>query len=389
MPDGSKTMRLTARTGSPVTASATTERPTASILQPPSVNPADQHLVLILNHNRDDLTSVREGISGAGYRVMEAGSLGESHRILQRARPDVVILNPLILRQGGVELELIEEIQKERQPVPVILVVHDVRTLDQARSLRVPFRDFLISSGRAGAKGVSVPPAEAVHRIELALQNRQRFRDLQNRTRYLEGQVSVDFKTGLLSERYFRRVLAVEFKRAQRHQNPMALLLCDVDNFKRINDTTEYAFGDLVLTRVADALKQNVRDIDYPARMGGDEFVVLLPNTSAAQAVQTALRIRQRISGVVVQDGDYQTQVSLSIGIEAYDGRSQRDMDSLTRHANQALKEAKRRGKNQVWLFTNKDGSVRADSVADPAQDTDAGAGPGEDPPSSAHPDGA
>jgi len=344
-------MRLSARTGPSATSPAPEELAPVTTMQPPSPAGGEDNLVLILNHNRDDLSSVRDAISGAGYRVLEAGSLGESHRILQRVRPDVVILNPLILREGGVELELLEELQRDRDPVPVILVVQDPRSLDQARSLRVPFRDFLLKPGTG-----PVHPPEALHRVELCLHNRRRFHELQSRARALEDQVSIDFKTGLLSERYFRRLLAVEFKRAQRHQNPLALLLCDVDNFKRINDTTEYAFGDLVLSRVADALKQNVRDIDYPGRFGGDEFVVLLPHTSAAQAVQTALRIRQRISGLVVQDGEYQTQVSLSIGIEAFDGRTQRSLDSITRHANLALKEAKRRGKNQVWLYTEKDG---------------------------------
>ena len=88
-----------------------------------------------------------------------------------------------------------------------------------------------------------------------------------------------------------QRILDLEWKRAQRHQNPLSLLLLDVDNFKSVNDTTEYAFGDEVLQRVADALKANIRETDFAARFGGDEFCVLLPQTSPAEAVQTALRI--------------------------------------------------------------------------------------------------
>jgi len=317
-------------------------------MQPSDRPEADQDpVILLLNHNRDDLTALREALVAAGYAVMEAGSLGESHRILQRARPDVAILNPLILKAGGVEMELLEDLQRDREPVPVILLVPDALGLEHARSLNVPFRDFIVrpNSMLHGA-------AEAVHRVELALRNRRRFHELMNRAKYLEGQVSVDFKTGLLSERYFRRLLQVEFKRAQRHQVPLSLLIVDVDNFKAINDSTEYAFGDLVLKQVAESLRQNVRDIDYPARMGGDEFVVLLPNTTAAQAVQTALRIRQRIGGMTVRQDEYESGATVSIGIDAYDGRSQRPVDSLLSNANKALQEAKRRGKNQVWLFT-------------------------------------
>jgi diguanylate cyclase (GGDEF)-like protein len=133
------------------------------------------------------------------------------------------------------------------------------------------------------------------------------------------------------------------------------MLLIDVDNFKAVNDTTEYAFGDEVLRRVAEALHGTVRETDFAARFGGDEFCVLLPQTSPAEAVQTALRIRQRIAGTVMQSGNYQRQVTVSIGVDSYDGRSASSIDHLRRNANRALQEAKRRGKNQVWLYSGKE----------------------------------
>jgi diguanylate cyclase (GGDEF)-like protein len=152
-----------------------------------------------------------------------------------------------------------------------------------------------------------------------------------------------------------KRILGLEWKRAQRHQNPLSLLLIDVDNFKAVNDTTEYAFGDEVLRRVAEALHGTVRETDFAARFGGDEFCVLLPQTSPAEAVQTALRIRARIAGTVMQSGSYQRQVTVSIGVDSYDGRSASSIDHLRRNANRALQEAKRRGKNQVWLYSGKE----------------------------------
>ena len=117
----------------------------------------------------------------------------------------------------------------------------------------------------------------------------------------------VDFKTGLLSERHFENILEVEFKRAQRHHLPLSLLLVDVDNFKGVNDTTEYDFGDQVLREVARALKKNVRETDFAARFGGDEFVLLLPHTTPAEAVHTAMRTRQTISATIVRSESYAT----------------------------------------------------------------------------------
>lgn len=302
--------------------------------------------VLVMNHGRDALGELCEALTRSGYTVHVGDSLAHSHRMVQSARPDLVILNPLVLCSGGVELELIETLQQDDDPVPLILIVDDLEALADARQMRIAFRDFLLKP---------FSPVECVHRAELALQNKSRFRGLHSRARMLESQVSVDFKTGLISDRYFRRILELEWKRAQRHQNPLSLLLIDVDNFKGVNDTTEYAFGDEVLRRVADSLKANIRETDFAARFGGDEFCVLLPQTSPAEAVHTALRIRQRIASTVVQSGNYQRQVTVSIGIDSFDGRASQSLENLRRNANRALQEAKQRGKNQVWLYSGKE----------------------------------
>jgi two-component system, cell cycle response regulator len=308
--------------------------------------PATPSVVLVMNHNRDELSELCGALARSGYEVHVGDSLAQSHRMVTQTRPDIVVLNPLVLCAGGVELELLENLQRDDDPVPVILLVDDLQALGDARQMRIPFRDFVLKP---------YSPAECVHRIELALLTRTKIRGLHSRARQLESQVSVDFKTGLTSEMYFKRILGLEWKRAQRHQNPLSLLLIDVDNFKSVNDSTEYAFGDEVLRRVADALKGNVRETDFAARFGGDEFCVLLPQTSPAEAVQTALRIRQRISGMVVQAGTYQRQVTVSIGVDSYDGRAASTVDHLRRNANRSLQEAKRRGKNQVWLFSGKE----------------------------------
>jgi diguanylate cyclase (GGDEF)-like protein len=311
--------------------------------QPEKPAQPTSQVVLVMNHNRDPLDELVTALASNGYEVRLGESLAQSYRIAGEERPDVVLLNPLVLCEGGVELELLERIQAEDDPIPVILLVDDLAALADARNLAVPFRDFVLKPCSS---------AECVHRVELALQTRSRIRGLQTRARQLESQVSVDFKTGLTSELYMKKIMGLEWKRAQRHQNPLSLLLIDVDNFKGVNDTTEYAFGDEVLRRVADALKANVRETDFAARFGGDEFCVLLPQTSPAEAVQTALRIRQRISGMTVRSGNFERQVTVSIGVDSYDGRKASSVDHLRRHANRALHEAKRRGKNQVWLYS-------------------------------------
>ena len=299
-------------------------------------------LVVLCNHGRDDFQEVVEVLSRRGMDVRPSHSLAETRRILLEVRPAVVVLNPLTLVTGGIELELVESLQREDDPIPVLIAVDDLQLLADAHRWQLPIRDFLrkpLSSN------------ETVHRVELALAHRRRHSMLVLRQRHLEGQISVDFKTGLLSEQYFTRILILEWKRSRRHQDALSLLFLDVDDFKGVNDTTEYSFGDEVLRKVGETLRNTVRETDFAARIGGDEFCVLLPQTTPKEAVQTAMRIRQRIAETVIQRGQYSRQVTVSIGIDAHDARSAGSPELLRSHANLALKEAKKRGKNQVWLY--------------------------------------
>ncbi|MGE0143156.1 MAG: GGDEF domain-containing protein [Planctomycetota bacterium] len=301
--------------------------------------PPHRPTVLILNHHRDPLDELVAALGQRGMEVIESRSVAETHRTLGDRRPDVVVLNPLVLRAGGVEIELARGLCSNQDGSTVLLLVDGLRGLEQARRAALPFADFLQKP---------VDPAECLHRIELAFERRERFHRLRSRAQELEGQVTIDHKTGLSSERFFRSALQLEFKRAQRHRMPLSLALVDVDDFKSINDSTEYAFGDIVLQHIADCLKRNIRETDYAARFGGDEFVLLLPHTTSAEAVQTAMRIKKRIAESVVTGRGYSQKVTISIGIATFDGHSDFDSAELRTRANKALHRAKRRGKNHV-----------------------------------------
>ncbi len=310
---------------------------------PPAPQRGSQRLVLVMHHGGAPLGDLVAQLTAAGHAVQVGESLAQSHRLAAAARPDAVLLDPLALCDGSVELEFVESLQAPDDPIPVVVLVPDVAALADVRRLALPLRDFVLTPARAD---------ECAGRIALALEARANVRDLHGRANLLEQQVSIDFKTGLTSERHMRTLIEREWKRAQRHQNPLSLLLIDLDHFKGVNDATDYAFGDEVLRRVADGLKGTVRETDFAARFGGDEFCVLLPQTTPAEAVQTALRIRQRIAGTTVSRGAFRRDITVSIGVDSYDGRSAASVEALRRNANVALQEAKRRGKNQVWLHT-------------------------------------
>jgi diguanylate cyclase (GGDEF)-like protein len=167
-----------------------------------------------------------------------------------------------------------------------------------------------------------------------------------------ERSALVDPLTGLYNRRQFVAALTLELRRSQRYELELALLMLDLDGFKRLNDDQGHLFGDLVLQRVAQVLRRSVRDADSACRYGGDEFAVVLPETDRLGAYALAERVRERIHerfGAKPVRG-LSVVVRLSGGIAAYpqDGAHASD---LVAAADRALYLAKSRGRDRTSLF--------------------------------------
>ena len=163
----------------------------------------------------------------------------------------------------------------------------------------------------------------------------------------METMATTDGLTGLTNHRTFQTKFAEMLDRAARYNHKVALLLCDVDHFKKVNDGYGHPIGDEVLRRVARVLQEVPRKIDVPARYGGEEFAVLLDNVDVAQAKAVADRIRIEISKVVVETDKGPLSVTESVGVAAFpeDGR---DRATLIERADLALYHAKHTGRNRV-----------------------------------------
>jgi diguanylate cyclase (GGDEF)-like protein len=166
----------------------------------------------------------------------------------------------------------------------------------------------------------------------------------------VQRQAVTDELTGLFNHRRFQEVMAVEVERARRFDQPMSLIMLDIDNFKGVNDTYGHMQGDLVLREVARVLRESSREIDEPARYGGEEMAVALPQTDLEGAYQFAERVRQRIEGLElpILDGGGTLRVTASFGAASTTGSEDSDKDALVAAADAALYRAKRSGKNRT-----------------------------------------
>jgi diguanylate cyclase (GGDEF)-like protein len=162
-------------------------------------------------------------------------------------------------------------------------------------------------------------------------------------------QAVTDELTGLYNLRHFHETLDGEIERSRRFGQPVGLMLLDIDNFKSVNDTYGHQQGDLVLIEVGRVLRALSRDIDEPARYGGEEMGVILPQTDVAGAELLAERMRAAVAGIEIDrlDGGGRLQVTASFGVASLPSNA-RDKDSLIAEADAALYRAKRSGKNRV-----------------------------------------
>ena len=168
----------------------------------------------------------------------------------------------------------------------------------------------------------------------------------------LAAAARTDAKTGLLNAGAWQREAAVEVTRAAA-QTPLAVAIADIDHFKAVNDTHGHLAGDAVLAAVSAAMRDLLRDCDLCGRFGGEEFALLLPRTTAAQALEITERIRQGISQLAIpRDGTAAIRVTISIGI-AVPSQARRTLDDLLAAADHALYQAKRSGRDRVVIYAD------------------------------------
>jgi diguanylate cyclase (GGDEF)-like protein len=167
----------------------------------------------------------------------------------------------------------------------------------------------------------------------------------------METLAAIDGLTGIYNRRHFETLARAELARCQRYTRPLSVLMIDVDNFKTINDQFGHALGDRVLQTVAAMCCAAKRDSDVVARVGGEEFALLLPETTEEAAAQFAERLRKQIQGFchIVENEKLVTTVSIGIAGATLGTAG---VEDLLRRADQALYDAKRSGRNRVVAST-------------------------------------
>lgn len=177
-------------------------------------------------------------------------------------------------------------------------------------------------------------------------------------TLYQESQklATQDSLTGCFNRRHFMTLARKELQRIARYERPVSLMMLDIDYFKKFNDEYGHPAGDKLLCALVKLCQEKLRNVDVLARYGGEEFVVLMPETDSEAAFLMGERLRKEIEKLTVTTSQGDRSVTVSIGVASYErsGEQALDLESLIKHADQALYEAKNAGRNCIRLWRGK-----------------------------------
>jgi two-component system cell cycle response regulator len=297
--------------------------------------------ILVVDDSRATASALEELLRKEGFRVFRASEGAEAVRLATSETIDAVLLDVEMPGMDGLQALRLLRSGKAHRYLPVLVL-----SVNSDRTRR-------LTAFQLGADDFIAKPwddEELLIRLRRSLAVRARFDALAGETAELHQQAITDGLTQVHNHRFFEERLKDEFRRAQRYDDPLALVLLDIDDFKGVNDRFGHQEGDRVLRDVAAAMKKAIRDTDMVARYGGEEFALLLPKTHLAGALTVAERVWKEV-GLLKAGVGQAVHVTASLGISGYPNRSVISADQLFRTADDALYRAKREGRNKICLY--------------------------------------
>jgi two-component system cell cycle response regulator len=298
----------------------------------------DPSTVLVVQAGDAERLLQRALFTDAGMSVFEANSGAQALEYLAAHRPDLIVLGRALPDMDG--LELLPRLKTgELDFMPVLVATDRGETSERVRGLQLGADDYL---------ALPCDPAELLARAKALLRNKQAHDKIRKLKVHLEQMVVSDPLTSLHNRRYLMDRLTQEMQRCDRHGEPLAFAMIDLDGFKPINDQFGHVVGDKVLRAVGSAIARCVRVSDVAARYGGDEFAIILPQTPSEGSMRVCERILRTISELQIEDEHGITcNVTASLGLAYYPADDVETPEDLVHSADGALYGAKRLGKNR------------------------------------------
>ena len=351
--------------------------------------------VLVVDDDKSVRESLRRSLEFNGYDVALATDGAEALAGIGAADPDVVIMDVMMPRLDGIEAT--RALRSARNDVPILVLTARDAVGDRVEGLDAGADDYIPKPINFAELEARVNSLLRIKALQVALAAREvELSELNDKLR----QISLtDGLTQIENRRSLEMHLHEMWQHSLRLHEPIALIICDIDKFKAVNDNYGHQAGDSVLKEFAQLLKSEAREIDRVGRYGGEEFLLILSGTVLDAAVTFAERLREKVEGHTFTYDGGTLRRTMSCGVAASPHPKVKDQEALLRAADNALYVAKETGRNRVIRFDSADFNAHTQSKGNdstdgnkPGKETAAGGGgntPGSPPRVTATAEGA
>ena len=291
--------------------------------------------ILIVEDDDAIRSSIHECLTKSDYNVFSAPSAEEAFEIIKSGTIQIVITDIMLPGKNG--LQLTSQI-KENYDIDVIVMTGYSEDYSYEEAINKGASDLVFKPFRF---------EELMLRLKRVLKERRLTKERNRILSKLENLAITDGLTKLYNLRHFYHLLEIEIDRCRRYGHPLALLLLDIDNFKVYNDTYGHLEGDKVLVKIGQIIQSCLRTMDTAFRYGGEEFTVILPETTAEEANNVANRIRTAVEFEnFFPEPENVVTVTISVGVTEYYNKE--SLSAFIKRADQAMYLSKEKGRNAI-----------------------------------------
>ena len=302
---------------------------------------AINHTLLIIDDSKAIRSQVFQALADGVLfnKILQAADGIEGFKLLVNNNVDMILCDIEMPGIDGLKFLALLQSRDDLKDKPVIMLTSHDDVSTKVRGLESGANDYITKP---------FEPLELVARLRVHMQLKTLQDELRRSNLLLQELAQTDPLTRLFNRRNLYEKLEIELNRCFRGENPLSLIMADIDHFKRINDQYGHQVGDKILVRVANLLKKQLRAYDMAARYGGEEFCLVLPETGLEAALEVAERIRRNAEMMSFGPELEKDRLTISFGVAAFEGNAKGSMDELIRLADDALYDAKNSGRNQV-----------------------------------------
>jgi two-component system cell cycle response regulator len=316
--------------------------------------------ILVVDDHEDNIELLRARLEARGYEVFGASDGQAALDQVEKVIPDLILLDVMMPKMDGMEVVRRLKANKNLPFIPVIMQTALDSTENKVEGLDAGADDYITKPINFAELEARVNSLLRIKKLETTLRDREKELSVLNNT--LTRISLTDGLTEIDNRRCLEERLHEMWQHSMRLHEPIALIMCDIDKFKSVNDNFGHQAGDAVLKEVAKLLKDEAREIDRVGRYGGEEFLLILSGTVLDAAVTFAERLREKVEANTFSYTGGTLRRTISCGVAASPHPRVKDQEALLRAADDALYVAKETGRNRVVRFDSAEYNAHTES---------------------------